>query len=345
MAVQYVMSQLASAIVYLHSKWIFHGDVKPENIIVFGVEKNNRLRIKLTDFGRAGSFYYMAPELHLGFPFDLTADLYSAGVLMYEMLIGTKPFAELTKDQYIVMLRKRMSIVMPQFDTSHLSAQCFGLLSSLLSYDKQNRLFGESLAKHPFINIEPIVDQQCHYSKACEFIVSGVTHVNNGQLGSGYIDVVEAALHLSIHINQQSDEILYHQLVEKLKEYIRYGDKVELRLLNDFSGSPLNIQTKDEKLRCLIKSTPQLLAAYDICSIGEMYLKQNSSKRGFELVRQGLEVLLPALGKEPDGPRKNLLAAKIDEWMKMLENVKKGRRTGNSIANNYFLYQYIYPFI
>lgn len=60
---------------------------------------------------KAGSFFYMSPEIHLGFPADYTSDLFSAGVVMYEMLYCEKPFpTKISKEDYVLLLRKRIHI-------------------------------------------------------------------------------------------------------------------------------------------------------------------------------------------------------------------------------------------
>ncbi len=92
------LSQIARALIYLHEKGIVHQDVKPSNIFLDG------LTYKLGDFGvaktrenpkaaeRAGSPFYMAPELFKGEDTALSSDSYSFGVMAYEMLVGHRPF-------------------------------------------------------------------------------------------------------------------------------------------------------------------------------------------------------------------------------------------------------------
>lgn len=92
------LSQIATALVYLHDKGIIHQDVKPSNIFIDG------LLFKLGDFGvaktrenpkpleRAGSPFYMAPELFSGEPSSPASDAYSFGVMAYELLVGKRPF-------------------------------------------------------------------------------------------------------------------------------------------------------------------------------------------------------------------------------------------------------------
>ncbi|WP_018879286.1 serine/threonine-protein kinase [Thioalkalivibrio sp. ALE9] len=97
--------QLVEALDYAHRHGVVHRDIKPENIIVTSATAN----IKVMDFGIArtlsdpdwradddgyvaGSPHYMAPEQVRGQPTDARADLYSVGVVLYELLTGATPF-------------------------------------------------------------------------------------------------------------------------------------------------------------------------------------------------------------------------------------------------------------
>lgn len=98
-----ILSQLASALHHAHQRGYIHRDIKPENILFrdehsvvltdFGVAKALDQNLGMTNAGTVlGTPYYMSPEQARGKPCDGRSDLYSLGVVFYEMLTGTLPF-------------------------------------------------------------------------------------------------------------------------------------------------------------------------------------------------------------------------------------------------------------
>jgi serine/threonine-protein kinase len=122
-----ITRQIVEALGAAHGAGIVHRDLKPDNVML--VEKDgNPFFVKVLDFGIAkvqtgdakdqltqlGSVFgtpeYMAPEQAAGTPVDARADLYTVGVLLYEMIAGHTPFAD---EDLVVVLTRQMTMDPP----------------------------------------------------------------------------------------------------------------------------------------------------------------------------------------------------------------------------------------
>jgi DNA-binding response OmpR family regulator len=112
-----LMRDMAGALGALHAAGILHRDLKPTNVLFrddgslalidFGLAKQAALRAEFTGAGTIfGTPYYVSPEQGHGEPVDERGDLYSLGVVFYEMLTGQKPFTGETALAVIIAHRQ-----------------------------------------------------------------------------------------------------------------------------------------------------------------------------------------------------------------------------------------------
>jgi tetratricopeptide (TPR) repeat protein/tRNA A-37 threonylcarbamoyl transferase component Bud32 len=103
-----MLAQILRALEYIHARGLVHGDLKPENMLVTGIAPDRPQaappRVKLIDFGLTkrekefggkkvlGTTYYIAPETITGSQVDRRTDLYSLGVILYQLATGQVPF-------------------------------------------------------------------------------------------------------------------------------------------------------------------------------------------------------------------------------------------------------------
>mmetsp|Transcript_14048 Transcript_14048/g.41258 ORF Transcript_14048/g.41258 Transcript_14048/m.41258 type:complete len:322 (-) Transcript_14048:671-1636(-) len=153
--IQRIAKQVIEALDYLHSRRIIHRDIKPQNILIAG-----NGRVKLCDFGFArsmspqtivlhsikGTPLYMAPELVKEQPYDHTVDLWSLGVILYELFVGTPPFY--TNSIYSLI---NHIIKDPVKYPDTMSSQFKSFLQGLLNKDPSKRLTWPDLKLHPFV--------------------------------------------------------------------------------------------------------------------------------------------------------------------------------------------------
>jgi len=140
--------QILSALEHAHAKGIVHRDIKPHNIMLL---KNGR--IKVMDFGIAklpnaetvtmtdkaiGTVYYISPEQASGTRIDARSDLYSLGVLMYEMGTGKLPF-NADSPVSVALMQVHDSAVPPRKLNSSLPAGLEQIIQKAMEKDPEER--------------------------------------------------------------------------------------------------------------------------------------------------------------------------------------------------------------
>ena len=141
-------AQIASGLAYAHRQGILHRDIKPANILVTKDDV-----VKLSDFGIAravaenasgvtqpgmvmGSVYYISPEQAQGFEIDETSDLYSLGVVIYQMVTGKLPY---TGETPVTVALKHVSDPVPTIPTSRASPALASIVTRLLQKNPRDR--------------------------------------------------------------------------------------------------------------------------------------------------------------------------------------------------------------
>jgi len=140
------LKEIARSLKVVHEAGIIHRDLKPPNVML-----RDDGSVVLIDFGLArsllsgdgstrtgvlrGSPYYMSPEQAQGEPLDARTDLYSLGVILYEMLAGKKPYLGASA---IDVLQQHVMAPVPELPVHHLAYQ--PLLERLMSKSREQRI-------------------------------------------------------------------------------------------------------------------------------------------------------------------------------------------------------------
>ena len=173
--------QVVNAVYYLHINNIIHRDIKPENILIGSDNK-----IKLCDFGWAkeltlenrstfcGTIEYMAPEIVGSENYDYSVDIWSLGILLYELLYGHSPFkANNTKN---VILNIKTHELTYDDNNKKISNSCKDLIQKLLDGNPQKRLKIKDILEHPFVKKH---SKKFNYKKKLSTVINDEEIKNN----------------------------------------------------------------------------------------------------------------------------------------------------------------------
>jgi len=155
-----IFSQLLNAFKAIYKENILHRDLKPSNILIhngvfkiadFGFCKKVSGPQELT-FTMVGSPIYMAPEILKGYPYNIKGDIWSLGVVLYEMLFGICPFEDKSLAGLIYQIDKK-PLSFPR-EINNISQSTENLLRRMLVLDHRNRIDWNELLEYK-INIVP----------------------------------------------------------------------------------------------------------------------------------------------------------------------------------------------
>lgn len=266
--------QVCRALAYINSKGLIHYDVKPGNILVkSGIAK-------LMDFGLAGerkastgtlikgTIQYMAPEVVKGITVDGRADLYSLGIVFYEVVAGGLPFKE---DTSVALLREQLEKV-PEFSeeiAQNLPAGLKEVIMKLMSKDpvdryqnanevimainqisKKNYSLETVETKTGYIlsgkfvgrNEELKLLKNIFKNKETKFVLI------NGEMGSGktrilrefryYVQLNEG---LFLSADCQQKESAYQPLKDLIKQLVLYAEGLDVSLIKNYGAELMKL--------------------------------------------------------------------------------------------------------
>ena len=154
--------QVASALQFLHTNNLIHRDLKPENCLI---DKNGN--VKVCDFGWTvendksrltfcGTYEYMAPEIIKELPYNSAIDIWSLGILLYELIHSYSPFRARRKkaggNVNSTSLEVLQNIINNNYKIDkNISQDCQDLIYRLLSQNSEERIIIQDIFYHPWV--------------------------------------------------------------------------------------------------------------------------------------------------------------------------------------------------
>ena len=217
------MSQLKNALQYLRNQNIIHRDLKPANILLHTEESNGTsvTSLKLADFGFAryftkdeetkedltmtlcGSPLYMAPEMLIDCKYSMKADLWSFGIVLYELIYGENPyvFPKLNMDLLKLLIQKvdvkyphtvqekESSLTSFKLNKNHesnesndilCSKHCINLMKKLIRLKISDRIGWNDFFSHEWFDLDVIsYYEQKKYLESENNIISDISNIAN----------------------------------------------------------------------------------------------------------------------------------------------------------------------
>ncbi|XP_037437204.1 serine/threonine-protein kinase ATG1a-like isoform X3 [Triticum urartu] len=256
--------QLAEGLKVLRGQRIVHRDLKPQNLLLSA--DGDAITLKIGDFGFArslmhenlaatfcGSPYYMAPEIWRGDKYDAKADLWSVGVILFQLVTGELPFLGENRVELREKVLSSSGLSFPPDIEADLHPEFIDLCRRLICLDPAERMPFEEFFNHNFLatarNSE-IVDESHHaldLRDTCQTVSSAVVKVKSESVDSKVFDSWEwiEREYVLVQANTTSMELL-SSLEKPMKDVT--GARPRCDDISTISG-PVQSQNRDSLYR------------------------------------------------------------------------------------------------
>jgi hypothetical protein len=204
-----LLAQVTDAVTHAHAHGLLHRDLKPENILLtaagqpqiadFGIAKDVEAESTLTEPGSvAGSPLYMAPEQAAGHAATRRSDVYSLGVILYELVTGQRPFEDASPARSRERLTSREPVVPPRTIDPSIPEPVERVCLKCLEKDPEERYLGALALRDDLRCLagdrEPSVPPRSRWGQALHFLRRNAERSRRAARVGGALFIVAAAI-------------------------------------------------------------------------------------------------------------------------------------------------------
>ncbi|XP_064475091.1 serine/threonine-protein kinase ULK3-like isoform X2 [Ornithodoros turicata] len=328
LVVRKFLQQLAKALQVLQHHNIAHMDLKPQNILLSSMRNPV---LKLADFGFAqylhegdrasslrGSPLYMAPEMLLSNHYDHKVDLWSVGIIMYECLFGSAPYASPTFKEVADKIKTDKPIELPL--GAAISDTCRDLLLSLLQRNPEKRIGFEEFFSHPFVDLEHLPSRES-FEKGVGLVHKAIAADSSGKYREALQLYCQALQYLLPVLHDETDMEKWKSLQAKISEYLQRAE-----VLKSILKSKEPIVIDDDINDCndfedICERYPPLRNALLLVNAAKKLAFANRMQQALKTYQDALDIAIPFMPNcKPE--EREILRREAEKWLEAAELVK-----------------------